>query len=82
MEIKKLSGKILKLWVKYRYPTGVLLLGICLMLFPVKSGEKETVQKSNVIEQESMEERLESILSGIDGVGKVDVLLSIAKGKR
>ena len=51
------------------------------MLFPIKSGEKETVQKSNVIEQESMEERLESILSGIDGVGKVDVLLSIAKGE-
>ena len=81
MELKKPSGKIHKMWMKYRYPTCILLIGVCLMLFPIKSGEKETVQKSNVIEQESMEERLESILSGIDGVGKVDVLLSIAKGE-
>ena len=82
MELKKPSGKIHKIWMKYRYPTCILLLGIFLMLFPVKSGEKAEMQDLEIVEQEPMEERLEGILSEIDGIGKVDVLLSISKGEK
>ena len=82
MELKKPSGKIHKIWMKYRYPTCILLLGIFLMLFPVKSGEKAEMQELEIVEQEPMEERLEGILSEIDGIGKVDVLLSISKGEK
>lgn len=82
MELKKPSGKIHKIWMKYRYPTCILLLGICLMLFPVKSGAKAEMQELEIVEQEPMEERLEGILSEIDGIGKVDVLLSISKGEK
>ena len=82
MELKKPSGKIHKIWMKYRYPTCILLLGIFLMLFPVKSGAKAEMQELEIVEQEPMEERLEGILSEIDGIGKVDVLLSISKGEK
>ena len=83
MDISKWKTKINKGFQKYRYAAIVVLVGIVLMLIP---GEKEdqtnkTTPAENIIMQETTEERLESILCHISGAGKVQVMLSCAKGE-
>ncbi len=64
---------------KYKYALLVLLIGIALMLYPF--GEKKEVIHSETKETEiTMEEKLEEILSRVDGVGSVQVLLSLTEG--
>ncbi len=64
---------------KYKYALIILLVGVVLMLYPF--GEKKDVIQAEPSEKEaSMEERLEDILSQIDGVGSVRVLLTLKEG--
>lgn len=68
-------------WVKkYRFVLLVLLAGIVLMLLPE---DQETEQPAAVQteEVETMESRLERILSRIDGAGEVAVMLTEASGE-
>ena len=81
MGLKDPSKRIRNIWKKYRYPLLVLLVGIGLMLIPVKKDQDQEPVVAPVHEERSMEERLEEVLAGIEGVGKVDVLLSIEKGE-
>lgn len=66
---------------RYKYALLVLLLGMALLLIPK---EKEEVQTPAVQEQEDyatqMELRLTDILSNIEGVGKVEVALTLERG--
>ena len=85
MEIATLKNRICSFLSKYKFAALILLLGICLMLLPGK--KKDQVEKVNNTEQqteesESLEERLEQILSHVDGAGKVRVLLRQGKGER
>ena len=64
---------------KYKYACLVLLIGIGLMLFPLHE-EAAPVQDVNKESEATMEERLENILSRVDGVGSVTVLLSLKEG--
>ena len=70
---------------KYRWVLLVLLVGFLLMLFP---GEK-TIQQSTPSSKEKAEpiqpglaEKLEQILSQLDGAGKVRVLLTEESGQQ
>lgn len=63
---------------KYRYVLLVALAGLALMLIPGGSEEAEPMPAAAV--EESLESRLESILSRIDGAGEVKVLLTEEQG--
>lgn len=68
---------------KYRYVILVLAAGMVLMSLPTGGSEKsETLTATEPIREETMEARLESILSQIDGAGKVRVLLTQAQGEQ
>ena len=64
--------------MKYRYVLLVALAGLALMLLP--AGSEEAEPTPTVAEERSLESRLESILSRIDGAGEVKVLLTEDRG--
>ena len=64
--------------MKYRYVLLVALTGLALMVIPGGSEEAEPLPAATV--EESLESRLESILSRIDGAGEVKVLLTEERG--
>ena len=67
---------------KYKYALLVLLLGMALMLIPKEKEEAPVVPSQQ--EQEdyaaALEQRLTEILSSIEGVGKVEVALTLERG--
>lgn len=70
---------------KYKYAAIVLVLGITLMLLPnISSAKKE--QPMNVVQKEQsipdLDKQLSNVLCRIDGAGKVEVMLTIAKGQQ
>ncbi len=67
----KLDEKIGKILRTYRYPLLILLLGIALMLLP--SG-RAAAQRHETSDGE--EQRLEELLSAVEGVGECRALLS------
>lgn len=81
----KTQQKIKRLFAKagaYKYAALVLLLGVALMLIPQ---EKKSAPEPPIIQQqpeeETLEERLETVLSQMDGAGEVRVLLSYETGE-
>lgn len=67
----------------YRYPVLILLLGICLMLYP---GKQDTDLSSDIpipekIAEPTLEEKLSDLLSQLQGAGRVRVLLTQATGE-
>ncbi|MGN0998243.1 MAG: hypothetical protein ACI4PO_01665 [Faecousia sp.] len=69
---------------KYKYALLVLILGLSLMLIPnsakQKSAQTDSVE-STAPSCESLDRRLEDILSQIQGAGKVQVMLTIQSGE-
>ena len=66
--------------LKYRYPAIILLLGILLMMLPVRKSN-DSSQIDDVTEPISMEERIINTLSKIEGAGKEDVIHSLSVGE-
>ncbi len=66
---------------KYRYPAIILLVGILLMILPGRKIQ-ETPDVTEDKTPACLEERLGDILSTIDGVGDVNVLLSVSAGEK
>lgn len=64
---------------KYRYVALVVLLGIFLMLLPEKQTPSHQEQPQA---QPGLEQRLEAILSKVEGAGRVEVLLTEGAGER
>ena len=81
MGVKDPAGRIVKMLKKYRYPALILLVGIGLMVIPTEKEEKVNTLTEATAQERSLEERLEEMLSGMEGVGRVDVLLSLSKGE-
>ena len=85
MDWLTLRGKA-RLWLKeYRYVILVLFLGVVLMLLPQGRAEKKENEEAPVPEtvaEESLQERLEQLLSMVQGAGKVRVLLTEAAGEQ
>jgi stage III sporulation protein AG len=69
---------------KFKYAWIILLLGMLVLLVPGNSGKEiKSENNENIITNEyCLQDQLEKLLSRIEGVGKVDVLLSIAQGER
>ena len=78
MNLKKITD-----WLrKYKYAVLVLLVGIALLAWPE---EQKTQDVPNVPEpaatpEESLEQKLEQLLSQVDGAGRVRVLLTQKTG--
>lgn len=80
-KLKTGSGKLLK---KYRFAVLIFVIGLILMIMPSFQGDIKTVHNEPQVQiaAESVEQRVESILSYIDGAGKVKVLLMELKGQQ
>ena len=79
-----LPPKVTAFFQKYRYAFLVLLVGVCLLMIP---GEREQQAEQAVIpaavaEKESVEEQLETLLTQVDGAGRVSVMLTVLEGER
>lgn len=75
--------RIVRFCSQYRYVLLVFLVGICLMLLP--GGDPKEEQPEAILQtvtEESLESRLATILSQMEGVGKTQVLLTIAAGEQ
>lgn len=82
MEIKNLLNKVSELIKKYRYAVLVFIVGIVLMLLPTSNKTKQiNTETHNEQEQISIEEQMETMLSMVDGAGKVKVFLSVDTGE-
>ena len=68
---------------KYRYVFLVFAAGIILMCLPKSSDKKQTEPQNITVQEtsaESLEEKMEGILSKISGAGKVSVMLTDRTG--
>jgi stage III sporulation protein AG len=82
MEYGRIKRRLTEFVSKYRYVTIVLLVGAFLMLLPPRSGETQTQpEKQLKPTEESLELKLGKILAQVDGVGKVQVMLTEAAGE-
>lgn len=77
--------KFNELWKKYRYAALIVLLGVLLMLIPStkKTGVKQQTSYPDADEPfslEETEEKMEEILSQIEGVGKLRIMLTLSSG--
>ncbi len=84
MERKIISAKISGLLKKYRFVILILLIGLAFMLIPTKENvERETnMEQVSTVQKEELDERLERILTHIEGVGQVRVLLTQDTGEK
>lgn len=84
MDLIKLKKGITQTLGKYKYVGVVLMVGIVLMMIPSKSlNTDETIQIEQKMDTSEMEleDKMEEILSCVQGAGNVKVMLSIAKGE-
>lgn len=73
--------RINALFGKYKYPILVLLVGVGLMLLPGPAEPTAQSVPEQTEPESSLEQRLEALLSGIEGAGQVRVLLSVEAGQ-
>ena len=74
--------QIKTLATKYKYVLMVVLAGLCLMLLPGRVAEEPAQPGIVPTEEITMQESLEAILGKIQGVGRVEVLLTEAAGSQ
>lgn len=68
---------------KYKYAALILLIGIMLMVIPKKSEQPSEPAEQKIestVETSNLEDRLEQILCCMEGVGNVEVLLTLETG--
>lgn len=84
MELKSFQVKTKAFISKNKYVVFIIVLGLVFMLIPSKTSSEKSIQNQPVAEQQpkiSIEERLSDILKQIEGAGKVEVMLTVAKGE-
>lgn len=86
MDIKKYSEKITHYLKKYRYAVLILLIGLALMLLPERNQEVKSDSSQPETTQayafENIAEELKQILSQIEGVGQVEVMLTVSASEQ
>ena len=83
MDMKAIQEKLTRWGKQYRYPLLVLAIGLALMLIPI--GKQQTNTQPVVTQQATkadMTAQLTAILGQIQGVGRVQVLLTVAAGEQ
>ena len=90
--LKLFAGKLPAGLERWKYPTLILLLGVALVLWPARSKSEDTVQvresepaqtvseEDAAVYRQRTERELESVLSQIDGAGRVRVMLTLRTG--
>ena len=73
--------RINALFGKYKYPILVLLVGLGLMLLPGREASVPEPVRTEAAPPETLEQRLEELLSQIQGAGQVRVLLTEDTGR-
>lgn len=83
MDIRKLGGKLPALLKKYRYAVLVLAVGLVLMALPSRTQSKQTAEQNSTVPVQTADpaQELAQILGQIQGVGKVQVLLTVKAGE-
>lgn len=83
MDIKATLGKLPGWITKYRYPILVLAIGLVLMVLPgrKKQIEQPVAEKAVAEQSVSVSDELARILCRIQGVGKVEVMLTVKTGQ-
>ena len=84
---RELRGAAAQLMRKYRLPLVVFLLGIALVLLPVRKKETAAQQPAaetaqTAFDLAAVQRQLETLLSAIDGAGRVQVMLTLASGEQ
>ena len=84
MDFIKIKARIFEGIGKYKYVWIVLLIGMLLMMMPDKNERKVKTQSEEpaAVTEENLEDKIETILSHIEGAGRVEVLLTVAQGER
>ena len=83
METDKRAEKFQTFWGKYKFVLLVLLIGVVLLVWPAGNGIAQKVEASaapaaaRTETADDMEERMEAILSRIDGVGELELMLTV-----
>ena len=82
MEFRSIVKKYKDTFRKVRYGVLIIVIGILLMVIPDKQKTVENVQQQVETNQlETVESRLASILSEVDGAGQTSVLLTVLAGE-
>lgn len=75
--------KLSDLISRYKYVCIVVLAGLVLMSIPSQETAEPQPQSNDTLQEtDDMSAQLEEILSMIDGVGKVQVLLTVSEGEQ
>ncbi len=82
---KQWINKLTEILKKYRYALIILLIGLVLMAVPGISTSNEVSAEdpveANTSSVRSLEQKLSSLLSKVEGAGDVEVILTIAAGE-
>lgn len=83
MDIRRWTGNLPALIKKYRYPILVLAIGLVLLAWPQRGDADDLQQVETVATEEKvdMSQQLKNILAQIEGVGRVEVLLTVKTGE-
>lgn len=83
MDIKATLGKLPGWLRKYRYPILVLAIGLVLMALPGRNKQTDPIPAERTVTAEnvSISSELAQILCRIQGVGKVEVMLTVKAGQ-
>lgn len=83
MDIGQFGKKLSKWCGKYRYPLIIVLIGLVFLAFPTRKNTQSTVETAEIeAEKPDLSQQLAQILSQIEGVGKINVMLTVAEGER
>ena len=83
MDIGKRWQKLPALLAKYKYAVFVLVIGLALMALPVSNKTQQTAAQDPTAPAQTADpaQELAAILTQIQGVGKVQVLLTVKAGQ-
>lgn len=87
MEGKKAASKWKELWGRYQFVVLVAVVGIAFLVWPTGEKKSGAAQATPKIEAEDTtlaqtEARMEEILAKIDGVGELDLMLTLDKSAK
>ena len=83
MDVAAFKTKSGEFFQKYKYAALVVLIGIVLLMIPVKkSAANSETKKISPQSQSVTKDELEEVLSQIEGAGRVRVMLTLSAGEK